>query len=210
MYNILVLSSFQYYDFNITISASSIPFLLGQYAPMIIIAIATLKQFQDPGGYNLVILALLLMDIFIINPTFKIMTGALGVPNYKRPMNSNQQIVPANIPNLINNFSKLGMPSGHMEITMTYLSYLYHYAPNERLLGIPLIWLITGLAIITGWQRVISKKHSIIQVLMGALTGWLLGKYLPKHINKIITQDNDDNDDKVMMDDIYLLSRDHV
>lgn len=169
------------------ISTSSIPFLLGQYAPMIIIAIATFKQLQDPGGYNLAILALLLIDILIVNPTFKIIAGALEVPNYKRPLYFNQKIIPNDIPNLITNFNKLGMPSGHMEITMTYLSYLYHYAPNERLLGIPLIWLIAGLAIITGWQRVVSKKHTVSQVMMGSLTGWLLGKYLPKQVNEMIS-----------------------
>ena len=85
---------------------------------------------------------------------------------------------PINTSNLFSKFERLGMPSGHIEVCSIYLSYLYHYARNEKLF----VWLIFGLTIITGYQRVVTKKHSVSQVIMGFITGWLLGKYLPQII----------------------------
>ena len=152
---------------------------LGQYAPLIVIIIATLKQYHIQSSEHLSILALLLMDILIINPVFKIIMGAIGIDN-QRPMYMNQK--PINTSTLFSKFERLGMPSGHMEVCSIYLSYLYHYARNEKLLGISLVWLIFGLTIITGYQRVATKKHSVSQVIMGFITGWLLGKYLPQMI----------------------------
>jgi membrane-associated phospholipid phosphatase len=146
---------------------------------MIVITLATLKQYQIPSPEHLSILALLLMDLFIINPAFKIIMGGIGI-NYQRPMYINEKPIPTS--NLFSKFDRLGMPSGHMEICTIYLSYLYHYAHSEQLLGISLIWLVFGLTLITGYQRVYSKKHTVSQVIMGFLTGWLLGKYLPQMI----------------------------
>jgi membrane-associated phospholipid phosphatase len=106
--------------------------------------------------------------------------GAIGF-NHQRPIYNNNNNK-TNIGDIITNFDQLGMPSGHMEICTLYFSYLYHYAPNEKILGIPLLWLIFILRLITGWQRITSKRHTTLQVIGGFTTGWLLGKYLPGYI----------------------------
>ena len=57
-----------------------------------------------------------------------------------------------------------GMPSGHAETIsiICILLYLYNFIP---------LWLSIIIIIIVSFQRIISNKHTLIQVLIGSLLG---------------------------------------
>jgi membrane-associated phospholipid phosphatase len=144
--------------------------LLGKFSPLIIIIIVLTKYYSSNDINQLRILVLLLMDFIIINPSLKLFMGAIGF-KYERPMYGESYKVTS-----LKQFDMLGMPSGHVEINALYLSYLYHYARTENIMGIPGVWFMLLLTLITSYQRVISGRHTILQVIVGFGVGWILGK----------------------------------
>ena len=67
----------------------------------------------------------------------------------------------------IRNPQELGMPSGHAQTIFTLLGY---FAPNE-------LWhYIAGLIVMIG--RVDGGRHTILQVIVGAMVGYWSGKML--------------------------------
>jgi membrane-associated phospholipid phosphatase len=60
--------------------------------------------------------------------------------------------------------SYTGMPSGHAETIsiICILLYLYNFIP---------LWLSIIIIMIVSFQRIISNKHTLIQVLIGSLLG---------------------------------------
>jgi hypothetical protein len=74
---------------------------------------------------------------------------------------------PLNTCNTEINSSRLsctGMPSGHAETIsiICILLYLYNFIP---------LWLSIIIIMIVSFQRIISNKHTLIQVLIGSLLG---------------------------------------
>lgn len=57
-----------------------------------------------------------------------------------------------------------GMPSGHAETISVFciLLYLYNFIP---------LWLSIIIIVVVSFQRIISNKHTLIQVLIGSLLG---------------------------------------
>jgi len=83
----------------------------------------------------------------------------LGYDNVKRPLKKCNKYKK-------NNFSCLGMPSGHAEtITiLTYLLYYYKFLP---------LWLCFLLIFLFCLQRITANKHTLSQVIIGILFGYL-------------------------------------
>ena len=73
-----------------------------------------------------------------------------------------------------------GMPSGHAQIIFSQCGLLLYMAFYKQTR-----WLITalalGLACVTAWQRVAYNRHTLLQVIVGALIGlafgWWFGRY---------------------------------
>lgn len=78
-------------------------------------------------------------------------------------------------------FNSYGMPSGHAQLTAYTLTYLYLVTKSMSVLCFTLF-----LISITIFQRVLSKKHSIKQVLVGTIIGIGLGYFFYKYANKLI------------------------
>ena len=85
-----------------------------------------------------------------------------GYDNVKRPLKKCNKYKKGN-------FSCLGMPSGHSE-TITILSYLLYYYKFITL------WFCFILIFLFSLQRITSNMHSLPQVLMGILFGYLYSK----------------------------------
>ena len=65
-----------------------------------------------------------------------------------------------------NNFGCVGMPSGHAEgsSVLGFLLYFYNFIP---------LWACVTFIVLVCIQRVITSMHTIIQVLMGGLLGFI-------------------------------------
>jgi len=61
-----------------------------------------------------------------------------------------------------------GMPSGHSQ----FVAFILFYGLKKRPLW--LTGVMSGFAMITWWQRIITRKHSILQVVVGILIGAIL------------------------------------
>ena len=67
-------------------------------------------------------------------------------------------------------FNVYGMPSGHAQGTAYTFFYLFLVTKNIQIALIPLL-----LIIITGYQRVLSMNHTLLQVIVGTILGLLSG-----------------------------------
>ena len=90
---------------------------------------------------------------FVTNPCEKCFFQNIGHDG-KRPL----------APNLSNALEHYGMPSGHTEITTIVCLLLLHYDYIDWVLAIIVI-------VLMGLQRIISKRHSLLQVFAGFLFG---------------------------------------
>lgn len=70
-------------------------------------------------------------------------------------------------------FNKYGMPSGHSQVIGFLSSFIWFYTNNKPLLMSNII-----LSVITMYQRVAIKRHTLKQVIYGYSIGWILGYYL--------------------------------
>lgn len=102
-----------------------------------------------------ILIIILFIHYFILNPLLKNIVEQYFITS-RRPDSKNTD----------SSFETLGMPSGHAE-TITILSIiLYYYKFINLKICILLIF-------ITGMQRIITKRHSFEQVIMGILFGIL-------------------------------------
>ena len=114
-----------------------------------------------------VLIAILTIHNILINDLEKIFFAQLRIPSFLRPS--------VNCKYLINNWTTecLGMPSGHAQLIsiLSYILYKYNYISIE----------LASLAIIIICaQRVIFKKHTILQVCVGVLFGLFYGQIYTK------------------------------
>ena len=88
-----------------------------------------------------------------------------GYNNVKRPLSSNY----------LTSFEDLGMPSGHSEIItiMFLLLYFQKYIP---------LWLCILVILIVSLQRLITEKHTVVQVITGIICG-LIYSFIYKSYN---------------------------
>ena len=69
-------------------------------------------------------------------------------------------------------FNKYGMPSGHSQVIGFLSSFIWFYTKNISFLIVNLL-----LSIITMYQRVAIKRHTLKQVIYGYSIGWLIGYF---------------------------------
>jgi membrane-associated phospholipid phosphatase len=67
-------------------------------------------------------------------------------------------------------FDRYGMPSGHAQMAFYSVGFLYFVFQNTFLLISTAI-----LSIITNYQRVKYKNHTVMQVIVGSLVGFFVG-----------------------------------
>lgn len=92
--------------------------------------------------------------------------GNLNEKRCKRFFNTNLIKRPLNKCLYNNTINCIGMPSGHSE-TITifgYILYFYKIIP---------LWICLFIIFIISFQRVISNKHTVIQVILGIIIGYL-------------------------------------
>jgi membrane-associated phospholipid phosphatase len=78
-------------------------------------------------------------------------------------------------------FNVYGMPSGHAQLTAFTFFYLFLVTKNIQTVLITLL-----LIIITGYQRVLSMKHTILQVFVGTILGLLFGYFFYRYAQYLI------------------------
>ncbi len=90
-----------------------------------------------------------------------------------RPESKNDPEFPYLKPTMSNYLTiheKYGMPSGHLQCTVSELTFIILYFKNPVMIGAAVCQ-----ALLTGWQRYSSKKHSLKQIIAGSLIGGLIG-----------------------------------
>ncbi len=89
-------------------------------------------------------------------------------------------------------FDRFGMPSGHTQ-TVFYSSAFLYFALRDGNTNI----IMALLSLITAYQRIESRHHTLAQVVVGAIVGSLVGctffKYGEKQIKGLLKEKNDDN-----------------
>jgi membrane-associated phospholipid phosphatase len=141
---------------------------LGNFAPFILLlfSLYLLSNKQNLQFYYLV--GLLINTI--LNLVLK------GIIQQPRPFDDEKKfnLAVKNIPETIFKdgipFNIFGMPSGHAQMALYSTVYIYLSLKNINVL---LFYIFMSLIIIV--QRVISKSHSIFQVVVGAFIGSFMG-----------------------------------
>lgn len=91
-----------------------------------------------------------------------------------------------------NPIHKYGMPSGHAQSLGFSLGFMFMFIKKSYL-----IWIYIIITCITLFQRYTSKKHSVIQLIIGYSIGIIIGLLFEKmgnHFNKgFISNKKDDN-----------------
>jgi membrane-associated phospholipid phosphatase len=89
-------------------------------------------------------------------------------------------------------FSRFGMPSGHTQLVFYSSAFLY-CALRDGNTNI----IMALLSLITAYQRIESRHHTLAQVVVGAIVGSLVGctffKYGEKQVKGLLKEKNDDN-----------------
>jgi hypothetical protein len=110
--------------------------------------------------FNIInIIIICILHCFVINPLEKLSFLYNNNNNIYRPQKINKG-------NII--FNNLGMPSSHSEIIVIICILLY-IKYNFNIIFLILLVLLIGL------QRIISKKHTLFQVIIGYLFGLFYG-----------------------------------
>ena len=78
-------------------------------------------------------------------------------------------------------FNVYGMPSGHAQLISFTLYYLFLVTKSYNVFWITLILLT-----ITGYQRVLSTKHTLLQVFVGTILGLLIGYFFYRYAEFLI------------------------
>ena len=94
-------------------------------------------------------------------------------------------------------FEKYGMPSGHAQMVFYSTMFNYYLIGNTKINILCLI-----ISLITVYQRVEFKNHTILQVLVGSFIGMFMGHifyYLgEKHSKGLLKPKIDDNHKKIL------------
>ena len=78
-------------------------------------------------------------------------------------------------------FNVYGMPSGHAQLTAFTFYYLFLVTKNIQIVLITFL-----LILITGYQRVLSMKHTLLQVFVGTILGLLFGYIFYRYADFLI------------------------
>jgi membrane-associated phospholipid phosphatase len=70
-------------------------------------------------------------------------------------------------------FDIYGMPSGHAQTILFSTTFIYFSLHQQNIL-----YLYLGISIITMIHRLIFKYHTVIQVLIGAVVGIMMGYFV--------------------------------
>lgn len=91
-------------------------------------------------------------------------------------------------------FDKFGMPSGHLQNTLYILVYTLLVIGPTKFANLFILYFI--LAIICGYQRFITRKHTILQIIIGSVIGSIIGYitylFANKHIKGELKEKKDD------------------
>ena len=69
-----------------------------------------------------------------------------------------------------------GMPSGHAQESFFSLAFVYGMTQNKtKHREKKLVWIFAALCALTVCQRVLTRRHTLLQVTVGALLGWGIG-----------------------------------
>jgi membrane-associated phospholipid phosphatase len=68
-----------------------------------------------------------------------------------------------------------GMPSGHMSFLFMLFSLFYLNSSKIGFFKTPAFYLFLGIALTTGFGRWIANCHTILQIVIGCITGSLIG-----------------------------------
>jgi len=113
------------------------------------------------------------VTIYIIGFVIDVISNYMLKGVFKQPKpNEDIHIFNALLQNdKINDFDRFGMPSGHSNSAFFSTIYIYYALKNTK---ITLFYLL--LSMITMYEKVVNNnEHSIVQVLVGALIGSILG-----------------------------------
>jgi len=92
-------------------------------------------------------------------------------------------------------FDKFGMPSGHLQNTFYILLYTLLVIGPTKFANLFILYFI--LAIICSYQRFITNKHTILQIIIGSIIGSIMGYitylFANKHIKGEIKEKKDDD-----------------
>jgi membrane-associated phospholipid phosphatase len=141
---------------------------LGNFAPFILLLFSLYLLFNKQNLQFYYLVGLLINTI--LNLVLK------GIIQQPRPFEDEKKfnLAVKNIPETIFKdgipFNIFGMPSGHAQMALYSTVYIYLSLKNINVL---LFYIFMSLIIIV--QRVISKSHSIFQVVVGAIIGSFMG-----------------------------------
>ena len=112
------------------------------------------------------------VTIYIIGFVIDVISNYMLKGVFKQPRpNENIHIFNALVQNdKIDDFDRFGMPSGHSTSVFFSTIYIYFALKNTK---ITLFYLL--LSMITMYDKLVNNKHSIVQVLVGAFIGGILG-----------------------------------
>ena len=99
-----------------------------------------------------------------------IIKNTLKAPRPESYKDSQFPYLKPTISNYLTIHRNYGMPSGHMQATMSELTFIIMYFKNPILISVTL-----AQTLLTAWQRYDSKSHSIKQIIAGSLIGIIIG-----------------------------------
>ena len=138
--------------------------VVGVFGPEMLVLLSIILLYK----YKKITFLLVYLVVFVFNVLLNyILKGIFRQP---RPMDDVQLF---KIEELYKNkvgFDKYGMPSGHAQ-TVLYSTIFIHLVLNNW--NITLFYLIISL--ITMYQRVYFKQHTVLQVIVGAILGMFVG-----------------------------------
>ena len=165
--------------------------LIGKYSPFILITFTlyllrnlnNLFFYYAIGVFMNIIINLLLKSIILQpRPSVDTQLFNLAVKNGKNLIFKNG-IIPYDI---------CGMPSGHTQTAFFSTVFIYLSLKNKYITFIYLI-----ISLITMYQRVINKKHTLVQVIVGSFVGalfaFIMFYFAKQNIKGIIKIKSDDN-----------------
>lgn len=171
-------------------------YYVGSYGPTILFIISVVLLF----ALDKTKLLLYYIAGFGINIILNILLK--GLIKQPRPMNDNQLF------NIINNkkhglhfmdnipFNAYGMPSGHAQLVLYSLIFIFLSLKTHRYIYFYLILLYALVCFITLYQRVAYDFHTIFQVIVGSLLGLMIGGFIYyiylKNIAGIVKPKKDD------------------
>lgn len=143
----------------------------GKYSPVLLffLSIYLLWDYSNLLIYYIV-------GIFMNTILNIILKGIFQQPRPLEDMTKFNMAISRGGPYLFNNgipFDIFGMPSGHAQSVLFSTIYIYFSLRQQNILYLYLV-----ISVITILQRVIFKYHTVIQVMIGAIVGIMIGYFV--------------------------------